>query len=74
MRPQPPRSQQVVDTRNYLAHPTPALQERAAEGAEMLFLSNRLALLLEAYLLAQLGLPKEQVGRLIEKRRTALLL
>jgi hypothetical protein len=59
----------VVDTRNYLTHFDPDLQNKAAEGEELYDLTQKLKTLLEICLLEELGLSLDEIRMMTSKNR-----
>jgi len=61
--------QKVVDTRNYLTHYDEDLEERAASGADLYHLTQKLKLLLEICLLTELGFSSAEIKGLFSRNR-----
>jgi len=55
----------TVDTRNYLTHFDPELEQRAVKGKELYDLTSRLKVLLQTIFLKELGLSDDRIRELI---------
>jgi hypothetical protein len=64
-----PFIQKVVDTRNFLVHQDPCLEDKAAEGAELYRLTQTLSFLVQTCFLRELGLSPERCVELFRKNR-----
>jgi len=62
----------VMDTRNYLLHRDPALQGRAAGGAELLWMIKKLMVLINACLLDEIGFRRDKLIALFNRNRNYL--
>jgi len=60
--------ERVVDTRNYLTHWREGLKEHAAQGEELYHLTQKLKMILEICLLAELGFNSEEIKDLFLKK------
>jgi ApeA N-terminal domain 1/Apea-like HEPN len=59
----------VKDTRNYLVHKSPNLQNKAAEGEELYWLTKTLSYVVQTCLLMEVGLTSEDCFRLFSENR-----
>ncbi len=57
----------VINTRNYLIHYDSASESKAVGGSEIHYIAERLKIILIAHILMQLGIPKENVYRDIQR-------
>jgi hypothetical protein len=64
----------ICDNRNYLTHYNPALKDRAATGARLLFMVEVLKLLLQASFLHELALPDAKIREFIARSRTVRMI
>ena len=60
--------ERVVDTRNYLTHWREGLRKHAAQGEELYHLTQKLKMILEICLLAELGFNSEEIKDLLSKK------
>jgi len=61
--------QKVVVTRNYLTHYDSSLKDQAAEREELYHITQKLKILLEVCLLAQLGFSFDDIKSLISRNK-----
>jgi hypothetical protein len=63
-------AKRVKDTRNYFTHYDKRLRNRAAKGAELFWLTQKLSYLLQACFLLELGLPIEKCAQLLHRNQS----
>lgn len=59
----------VADSRNFYTHYDRRLEDRAAKGEELFWLTQRLAFVVRAALLRELGLSEERVAKALQRNR-----
>jgi len=59
----------ICDTRNYLTHYDPELKARAAEGSDLVKLTQRLKAILGICLLEEMGLPPQTIKEIVSQNR-----
>lgn len=57
----------VVNTRHYLTHCDPRLKEKAVEGEELFYITQKLKILIEACLLKEIGFKKEEINSMFSE-------
>jgi hypothetical protein len=57
----------TLDTRNYLTHYGKDLEEKAAKGAELFFLTTRLELVIEIIFLSEIGFVDEDIKNVLDR-------
>ena len=62
----------VKNTRNFQTHFSPKLEKKAKRGEELILLTKRLRLILVTAILQEIGLPQDQVGKLLERNQHRL--
>jgi len=60
----------VKNTRNYFTHYDEKLREKAASGADLFYLTEKLKILVETCLLSELGFSNEEISSFFQKDRT----
>ncbi|AIF82087.1 hypothetical protein NTE_00003 [Candidatus Nitrososphaera evergladensis SR1] len=61
-------TQQIADNRNYLTHYDPRLTSRAIRDSELYAVTEKLKVLVELFLLRELGVDDASIKKIIEKR------
>lgn len=64
----------VVNTRNYLTHFSAELKAQAADGRELMFLPDKLRILLSCCLLEAMGMPADRIKKLITDNRNMTMI
>lgn len=62
----------VKNTRNFQTHFSSRLEKKAKNGEELILLTRRLRLILVVVILQEIGLPKDQISRLLERNQHRL--
>ena len=62
-------AKKVKDTRNFLTHYDKRLEDKAAKGSELFWLTRKLSYLLQSCFLMELGLPLEKCAQLLRRNQ-----